>query len=161
MIPLLSRRRFFLTAAAAFPFGNSGNGGTEAEIRAIEEMFVAPCCYRQQISIHDSREAASMRSEVRSMVMAGKTREQIRAVFVNKYGTRILAAPPATGFFLLAYLLPPFALGCGALAAGFFVQRALSRKGSVVTEYPAQDPQTLNQYQSRIEQDIQTFVPLD
>lgn len=135
----------------------------EGEIYAIEEMFVAPCCYRQQISIHQSREAEEMRAEVRKMVLAGRNRQEILEAFVDKYGTQILASPPAKGFFMLAYLLPPFSLACGALAAGFFIRRTLAHRKSARSPGSAElrDSDRLRAYSNKIEEELQTYVPID
>jgi cytochrome c-type biogenesis protein CcmH len=161
-----SRRGFFLAASvvatAAVPLSASASATTEDEIRSIEDLFVAPCCFRQQISVHDSPEAAAMRAEVRSLVMAGKTRDEIEAAFVDKYGTGILAAPPARGFFLLAYVLPAMSLVLGAIAAGCFIRRALSQHGSVTLRTTGTaSSNLLHAYQDQIEKEIQLFSSPD
>jgi cytochrome c-type biogenesis protein CcmH len=122
----LTRRGFF-TAAVAFVSDNE----IQAEIRAIEELLVAPCCWRFQISTHQTStpQVEAVRAEVRRLVLAGKNRQEILAAFVDTYGNRILASPPPRGFFLLAYLVPPIAFGVGALALAFFIYRA--RRGTL------------------------------
>jgi cytochrome c-type biogenesis protein CcmH/NrfF len=122
----LTRRGFF-TAAIAFLSDN----GRQAEIRAIEDLLVAPCCWRQQVSIHQTitPQVEAVRAEVRRLVLAGRSRQEILAVFVDTYGVRILASPPPRGFFMLAYLMTPVAFGVGAFAFAFFIYRA--RRGTL------------------------------
>ena len=60
----------------------------------------------------------SMRHELASGVDAGKSDDDVLAMFVEKYGTTVLAAPTHTGFNRVAWLMPYFALivGIGGVA---------------------------------------------
>ena len=82
--------------------------------REIEDNLIAPCCWSQPVSQHDSEIAQQIRSEVSNMVAAGKSREEILDYYVSKYGERILVTPRAKGFNTLAYILPWAALPIGA-----------------------------------------------
>lgn len=59
-------------------------------------MLIAPCCYTQTIDLHNSEIAARMRSEVRSMTLAGKSDAEIYSFYKSIYGERILAVPDGT-----------------------------------------------------------------
>lgn len=78
----------------------------EREARAIDEMLVAPCCFSQQVSIHQSAAAMEVRRDVRERLAAGQTRQQILNAYVARYGKRILVEPPAAGFDLTLYITP-------------------------------------------------------
>lgn len=95
----------------------------DEEARAIEALLIAPCCFSQQVSVHHSPAAADVRKDIRRRLGAGETREQILAAYMEQYGTRILAEPPASGFNRTLYVLPPLAL---ILTAGLVV-RAVRR----------------------------------
>ena len=60
----------------------------------------------------------TMRRELAAAVDAGKTDQQVLAIFVEKYGTTVLAAPTHSGFDRVAWLLPYIALivGIGGVA---------------------------------------------
>jgi len=83
-------------------------------VREIEDNLIAPCCWSQPVSQHPSEVSDQIRQEVRSMVAAGKSRDEIYDFYVAKYGERILASPRAKGFNALAYILPLVALPLGA-----------------------------------------------
>ena len=55
----------------------------------------------------------TMRHELASAIDAGKSDDAILAVFIEKYGTTVLAAPTHTGFDRLAWLMPYFLLMVG------------------------------------------------
>jgi cytochrome c-type biogenesis protein CcmH len=82
--------------------------------REIEDNLIAPCCWSQPVSQHYSEASEKIRKEVREMVAAGKSRDEILDYFVSQYGERILAAPRARGFNALAYVLPWAGLILGA-----------------------------------------------
>jgi cytochrome c-type biogenesis protein CcmH len=78
----------------------------EREARAIDATLVAPCCFRQEASVHQSAAADDVRRDIRARLAAGHTREQILDAYVSRYGKHILAEPPAVGFDLMLYVTP-------------------------------------------------------
>ena len=60
----------------------------------------------------------TMRKELTAGVDAGKSDQEVLAMFVEKYGTTVLAAPTHSGFDRVAWLLPYIALivGIGGVA---------------------------------------------
>jgi cytochrome c-type biogenesis protein CcmH len=90
----------------------------EREAHEIEAMLIAPCCFSQQVSLHQSPAADEVRHDVRRRLAAGETREQILQAYVAQHGKRILATPPDEGFDRILHLLPPVGL---VLTAAFLV----------------------------------------
>ena len=89
----------------------------ELEARAQTIFAQLKCMICRGLSIKDSPAdlAVEMRGEVRDQLAAGRTEDEIKAYFVNAYGESVLLAPPATGFNLVVYVLPPLAVLAGAL----------------------------------------------
>jgi cytochrome c-type biogenesis protein CcmH len=54
-----------------------------------------------------------MRGEIQRMIDGGMERPAIIAFYRKKYGEKILSAPTAEGFDLLAWVMPFFALAAG------------------------------------------------
>lgn len=94
----------------------------EREARAIEALLIAPCCFSQQVSVHQSEAAAEVRRDVRARLATGQTREQILEAYVSRYGKRVLAEPPAAGFDLTLHLMP-FALLLASVGLAVAVYR--------------------------------------
>lgn len=86
--------------------GRAGAAELEAEARALEAALMAPCCYSQQVSVHQSDAAGQIKRDVRERLARGQTRQQIIDSYVAQYGKRILAEPPAVGFDATLYVLP-------------------------------------------------------
>ena len=71
----------------------------------LTHELIAPCCWRETIAVHRSEAALQMLAEVQQLVAEGQSEEQIKAMYVNRYGIRILADPPGMeGWWL--YVLP-------------------------------------------------------
>ena len=69
----------------------------------LTNQLIAPCCWREPIAIHRSAEAQQMLGEVANSIAKGRSEDQIRDMYVARYGTRILADPPGvTGRWLYA-----------------------------------------------------------
>lgn len=81
-------------------------GNTAARARALEAKLMAPCCFTQTIDQHESDIARQMRAEVRAWLAEGLSDQQILDRYVERYGARILAVPPAQGFNRLLYWMP-------------------------------------------------------
>ena len=77
----------------------------------VTHALVAPCCWREPIAIHRSDEALQMLTEVEQLVLAGRSEQEIKAIYVARYGVRILADPPGRAGQWL-YVVP-FGLLCG------------------------------------------------
>lgn len=68
---------------------------SEAErYNKVTHALVAPCCWREVIAIHRSAEALQMLEEVQQLVVDGRSEEEIKGIYVARYGVRILADPP-------------------------------------------------------------------
>ncbi len=83
------------------------------------------CVVCQNLSVADSPSdlAKEMRNLVRDMVEQGKTREEIQAYFVSRYGEFVLLSPPKRGFNLLVWGLPFLAIVIGGGAVFVIARR--------------------------------------
>ncbi len=120
-----------------------------AMVRDIEDHLIAPCCWTQPISQHESGVSSQMRNEVRKMAAAGMSREEIMDHFVAQYGERILATPRPEGFNRLVYILPWVALACGA-----WLLFALLRKLRAPAPAAIPTPELDDRYAALIEKEL-------
>jgi len=82
----------------------------------LTHELIAPCCWREAIAIHRSEESIQMLDEVEQLVIAGRSEQEIKAIYVARYGVRILADPPGRAGQWL-YVVPFALLGCLLLLA--------------------------------------------
>lgn len=69
----------------------------------LEQSLMAPCCWSGTVYDHGH---SQLENEIRSMVNAGQTRQQVLDHYVGIYGERILAIPVAQGFNIMAWVVP-------------------------------------------------------
>jgi cytochrome c-type biogenesis protein CcmH len=100
----------------------------EREAKALEGMLIAPCCFTQQVSVHQSPAAEEARRDIRARLAAGETRQQILDAYVRQYGRHVLAEPPAEGFDRTLYVLPVVGLLASAALLTLIVRRFAARE---------------------------------
>jgi cytochrome c-type biogenesis protein CcmH len=101
-----------VTPAAALAASTSRTSFTQ-----IEDEVMCVVCH-EPLAVAQSPEAFQERDYIRGLILQGKTRRQIENDLVQQYGPAVLAKPPAHGFNLLVYVIPPVAviLGIAMLA---------------------------------------------
>ena len=92
------------------------------------------------------------RLKIARMLAEGKSDDEIVASFVKEQGVQALASPPASGFSLLAWVIPYVAIGLGLLALLWFIKRFGARRAAEAV--PQLDEETLRRYREQIEKDV-------
>jgi cytochrome c-type biogenesis protein CcmH len=100
-----------------------GDSALEAATTQLAAELRCPVCQGNSIQDSPSELAQEMRNLIRDQLRAGKTPDEVRAYFEDKYGEWILLAPRAEGFNLVVYLLPVVALLIGGAIVWRTVQR--------------------------------------
>lgn len=109
------------------------------EARAIRLASQMRCAVCQGLSIHDSPSplAQDQKDLIRAQVAGGATDQEVRDYFISKYGEWVLLEPKASGFNLLVYFLPAFALLGGAVFIVIAVRRWTGPdEGTIATDHP-------------------------
>ena len=98
-------------------------GGQRPTLRDLEDEVMCPVCEGQTLDQSRSPNAELVRKFIRRRIAAGRSEDEIKDELVAEFGEGILAAPPARGFGLLAWVIPLAAAGGGAIAVGFLAWR--------------------------------------
>ena len=127
--------------------------GVELERRTEEVAALMRCPVCQGLSVADSPtdSALAMKAEVRDMVAAGYSEEQILSYFERSYGEFIRLAPKAKGFNLLVWLAPILAVLAGA--ALVWVKMRSARPAAPRSERATVDPE-LEPYLERVRREV-------
>ncbi len=100
-------------AAALFTVGCLGQQGEtsiEEIAQDINRSLMCPVCPSETIDQSRVELAQQMRDLVIEMLEDGKPKEEILDFFVSRYGEDVLAAPPKSGFNIVAWAVPALAL---------------------------------------------------
>lgn len=125
-------------------------GAPDLEDRTREIASELRCVVCQNLSVADSPSelAKEMRNLVREQVEQGKSREEILAYFLSRYGEFVLLAPTRRGFNLLVWGLPFVALVAGGVGVYVAARRWTRRQSE---EPPRVDPA----YAERVRRELQ------
>jgi cytochrome c-type biogenesis protein CcmH/NrfF len=127
-----------LTVAAMLAVAlTAGTASAVAEAPALDyngivSQFMCTECH-EPLNQVNSPEAISEKQYLQGLVARGLTLGQIKTAMVAQYGSQVLARPPASGFNLTIYILPPavFVAGLALLAYTLPKWRARSRRAAV------------------------------
>lgn len=95
-----------------------------ARYRHLADILRCPKCQNQNIAESNSPIAADLRAEVRRMLAAGHSDQQIIQFMVERYGDFVLYQPPFDVRTILLWLGPAGLLMAGAVMLGSRVARA-------------------------------------
>jgi cytochrome c-type biogenesis protein CcmH len=92
-------------------------GDRHPTLAQLEQQVMCPTCHTL-LALSNAPVAERMRIVIRRWIAAGDSTSQIETRLVAEFGEQVLAAPPAQGFGLVAWLLPFVALvGIGSVVA--------------------------------------------
>jgi cytochrome c-type biogenesis protein CcmH len=105
----------------------------DAEVWRVGSLLRCPVCQGASIVDSPAPAAVDMRAEVRALLAAGYTENQVLAYFEHSFGSFVRLEPPARGLNLALWLAPLTALLLGAAVLVAFLHR--SRR--IPTDAPA------------------------
>lgn len=94
---------------------------SDDQVNAIAKQLYCPVCENIPLDVCGTQACAQWRELIREKLGQGWSETQIKQYFVDQYGDRVLATPPARGLNWLVYLVPPLAI----LAGLYLLYRAL------------------------------------
>ncbi len=141
--------------------GQEANLSLEQQAQGIDRSLMCPVCPSETVDQSQVELAKQMRAIIREKLAAGESRQDILDFFVNRYGEDVLAAPPKSGFNLVAWVMP----GVGILAGGavlLLTLRAMRRRQEAadITPMDSSPSEGLEPYLSRVDEEIRQVVEL-
>ncbi len=88
---------------------------SDDDVNRIAHQLYCPVCENTPLDVCPTEACRQWRDLIRQQLSQGWTEDQIKQYFVQQYGARVLAEPPATGLNWLVYVLPPLVIIAGAV----------------------------------------------
>ncbi len=102
-----------LISSSALAQGGTPRQPTDDEVNAIAKQMYCPVCENTPLDVCPTQACAEWRELIRQKLAEGWNEQQIKDYFVEQYGDRVLATPPARGLNWLVYIIPPIAILAG------------------------------------------------
>lgn len=102
--------------------GAAASDALEHQVQEVAAQLRCPVCQNLSVADTPSELGRNMRAFIRDQLQQGRSREEIIAYFVEKYGTWVLLEPERRGFHLIVWWGPVLGL-LGGLAGIIVVVR--------------------------------------
>lgn len=141
-----------LTAPAAL----AGAPRPQPSLTDIENDVMCTLCH-ESLAVAQSPQADSERNYIRGLIAKGETKQQILRDMVAQYGPGVLGRPPASGFNLTVYVLPPAILAVGIAILAFTLPRWRRRTRAAKSRSPGQGPALDPAEAARLDHELSQF----
>lgn len=141
----MRRRRAiaWLAAALALALAPAADAQPEPEGWSYQlwNELMSPYCPGRTLADCPSSQAETLRTWILVQEAAGRSRDEVEAELLERYGDDIRSAPRAEGFGLAAYLVPIVAFLAGGALVAVFLRRQTRRRaqGALAAPPPASE----------------------
>jgi cytochrome c-type biogenesis protein CcmH len=154
----VSIRAAAVTVALTFVFVAGAATATtpRASLTDIENDVMCVSCH-EPLALAQSPQAIAERNFVRALIAQGQTKPQIERALVAQYGPAVLGRPPAHGFNLTVYILPPALVIAGLATLAITLPRWRRRsRAAARTALPA-GPRLDSSDARRLDEDLARY----
>jgi cytochrome c-type biogenesis protein CcmH len=146
---------FAAAALVAIAGGAAAQGPapSDDEVNAVAKQLYCPVCENIPLDVCPTQACAQWRETIRLKLADGWSEQQIKDYFVEQYGARVLATPPAEGLNWLVYVLPPAAFLVGAFLL-FRSLRSWRHAAAAAPSTPVAPASTDDPYVRRLEDEL-------
>lgn len=143
----------FSITASALAQSDTQRIPSDDEVNAIAKNMFCPVCENTPLDVCPTQACAEWRELIREKLALGWNEEQIQQYFVDQFGDRVLASPPARGINWLVYIIPPLTFVAGA----FILYRSIRSMRKQATQPDGTPIEALqsDEYISRLEKELQ------
>ena len=83
-----------------------GSDPTDDDVNEVAKQLYCPVCENIPLDTCGTTACEQWRGIIKDKLAEGWTEDEIKTYFVNQYGDRVLAEPPARGFNWIVYAVP-------------------------------------------------------
>ncbi len=129
-----------------------------ASLLEVESQVMCPSCH-EPLEAVSSPQALYEKAYIETLIARGLTEQQILGNLKAQYGVAVLAKPPATGFNLTIYILPPLVLAAGAVFLLLTLPKWRERSRAAAAKAPLQPAPALSDADTqRINDDLARLI---
>jgi cytochrome c-type biogenesis protein CcmH/NrfF len=126
-------------------------------LMSVESQFICTTCH-EPLELVSSPQALSEKAYLESLLRRHLSMTQVQNAMVSQYGVAVLAKPPARGFNLTIYILPPAVLLGGLALLAFTLPKWRRRsRAAAITPMEGADPLTSDESE-RLDAELERFI---
>jgi cytochrome c-type biogenesis protein CcmH/NrfF len=126
-------------------------------LMSVESQFICTTCH-EPLELVSSPQALSEKAYLESLLRKHLSMTQVQNAMVSQYGVAVLAKPPAHGFNLTIYILPPAVLLGGLALLAFTLPKWRRRaREAALTPMGGADPLTSDESE-RLDGELERFM---
>jgi cytochrome c-type biogenesis protein CcmH len=129
-------------------------GPSDDEVNAIAKQLYCPVCENIPLDVCPTQACAQWRDLIREKLSEGWSEQRIKNYFVDQYGDRVLATPPARGINWMVYLVPPVAILLGVIILVAALRSMRQKPPRQAASAPTDPDQADEDYIRRLEEEI-------
>jgi cytochrome c-type biogenesis protein CcmH len=128
---------------------------TDDDVNTVAKQLYCPVCENTPLDVCPTQACEEWRQLIHDKLALGWNEEQVKIYFVDQYGDRVLAEPPARGLNWLVYIIPPLVFLVGLFVL-YRVLRAWKKPpGKDQTNLPGNTEN--DEYIQRLEEDLKNL----
>ena len=127
---------------------------TADDVNRIAKQLYCPVCENEPLDVCKTSACQQWRAQISQLLATGQTDQQIMQYFVDRYGLKVMGAPPVNTQTIWLYLLPIVGLLGGAIYV-YFLMRRMRARGAATIETPT--PTLNDDYEQRVERDLKKW----
>ncbi|HZY45427.1 MAG TPA: cytochrome c-type biogenesis protein [Anaerolineae bacterium] len=128
---------------------------TPDDVNRIARQLYCPVCENEPLDVCQTSACQQWRAQIGQLVAEGKTDPEIIQYFIDRYGLKVVGAPPFSSETIWLYLLPVVGLIAGAIYV-IFLMRRMRARGSAVADTPTSN-ESGDDYVKRVERDLKKW----
>ena len=128
---------------------------SDDDVNAVAKELYCPVCENTPLDVCPTQACEEWRQLIYDKLALGWSDEQVKTYFVEQYGDRVLAEPPARGLNWLVYIIPPVVFLVGI----FFLYRAFQawKKPAAETQTTQLAQPESDEYIQRLEEELKNL----
>lgn len=115
-----------IIGVAALIVGAAGDSGPQSDGERMSQLastIRCPQCRGQSVAESNVAIAREIRGDIRTRISEGETDDEIRKVYIDRYGRSIVLNPDSGGFTGLVWIVPVVAAGLATAAVALAFRR--------------------------------------
>jgi cytochrome c-type biogenesis protein CcmH len=125
-------------------------------LTAVEGNYMCVSCH-EPLAVAESPQSDYEREFIQHLVVLGDNPTQIKTIMVTQYGPAVLALPPAHGFNLVVYVLPPLLVLLGVAFLIYTLPKWRARARAAENEPYTSGNDLSDEDSDRLERDLARF----